>query len=163
MDRAFPVLTVHMSPFPPPCCSKPAAKAQLAAPRTPARSPSPAPTTRTNRVETAPAPTPSPVTAHLTRAAGSVISAVKPWLPWNWRLQVPAGRRVVPLKQRWWDIGYLVFFFINLTFVTYIVDFESLVGEYGCPCGKERVFWRGGGGLGWVRPQLCHHHHHPAA
>ena len=33
----------------------------------------------------------------------------------------------VPLRQRKYDLIFLVFFLVNLTFVTYIVDIESLI------------------------------------
>ena len=36
-------------------------------------------------------------------------------------------RNVIPLRERPWDIGLLVFFFVNLTFITYIVDFEQIM------------------------------------
>jgi hypothetical protein len=36
-------------------------------------------------------------------------------------------REVIPLKQRRWDYAFLAFFFINILFITYIVDFEQLV------------------------------------
>ena len=36
-------------------------------------------------------------------------------------------RQVIPLKKRPLDIALLVFFFINLSFITYIVDVEQLV------------------------------------
>jgi hypothetical protein len=36
-------------------------------------------------------------------------------------------RRRVPLRQRWIDTVFVVFFVVNLGFITYIVDFEQLV------------------------------------
>lgn len=36
-------------------------------------------------------------------------------------------REVIPLSKRPFDIACVVFFFINLTFITYIVDLEQLV------------------------------------
>ncbi|APR80712.1 Hypothetical protein A7982_06059 [Minicystis rosea] len=36
-------------------------------------------------------------------------------------------RAVIPLSKRPFDIACVVFFFINLTFITYIVDLEQLV------------------------------------
>jgi hypothetical protein len=36
-------------------------------------------------------------------------------------------RKVIPLKKRPVDYIYLVFFFINLTFITYIVDIEQII------------------------------------
>jgi hypothetical protein len=36
-------------------------------------------------------------------------------------------RTPIPLSQRKYDVAFLVFFVINLTFITYIVDFEQLV------------------------------------
>ena len=36
-------------------------------------------------------------------------------------------RRPIPLARRPLDIGFIVFFLINLTFVTYVVDLEQLV------------------------------------
>lgn len=35
--------------------------------------------------------------------------------------------KTIPLKKRPWDYGFLAFFFINLFFITYIVDLEQLV------------------------------------
>ena len=35
--------------------------------------------------------------------------------------------RTVPLRERKYDIVFIVFFLINLTFITYIVDLETLV------------------------------------
>jgi hypothetical protein len=36
-------------------------------------------------------------------------------------------RKVIPLKKRPVDLIYLVFFFINLTFITYVVDIEQII------------------------------------
>lgn len=36
-------------------------------------------------------------------------------------------RSVIPLRQRPLDIAWLIFFVVNLTFITYIVDLEQLV------------------------------------
>ena len=33
----------------------------------------------------------------------------------------------VPLRQRWWDLAFVIFFVVNLGFITYIVDLEQLV------------------------------------
>jgi hypothetical protein len=35
-------------------------------------------------------------------------------------------RHVVPLHQRWWDIGFLAFWVLNLVVITYIVDIEQI-------------------------------------
>ncbi|MBN1199394.1 MAG: hypothetical protein JXA23_08580, partial [Bacteroidales bacterium] len=39
----------------------------------------------------------------------------------------PAMRKLIPLKQRPVDYIYLIFFFLNLFFITYIVDLEQIV------------------------------------
>lgn len=36
-------------------------------------------------------------------------------------------RRPIPLARRPWDIAFLIFFAVNLFFITYIVDLEQLV------------------------------------
>jgi hypothetical protein len=33
----------------------------------------------------------------------------------------------VPIRQRWWDLAFVIFFVVNLGFITYIVDLEQLV------------------------------------
>ena len=46
-------------------------------------------------------------------------------------------RRLVPLGRRPWDVVFVAFFVVNLCFVTYVVDLESLViddpAQYGQP------------------------------
>jgi hypothetical protein len=36
-------------------------------------------------------------------------------------------RRVLPLRERPWDYGFLAFFWVNLVFVSYQIDLESIV------------------------------------
>jgi hypothetical protein len=36
-------------------------------------------------------------------------------------------RKVIPLKERRLDLIYLVFFIINVTFITYVVDIEQII------------------------------------
>jgi hypothetical protein len=36
-------------------------------------------------------------------------------------------RKPIPLSRRPWDIAFLVFFLVNLCFITYIVDLEQLI------------------------------------
>lgn len=43
----------------------------------------------------------------------------------DWRTLVP--RQIIPLRQRPGDIAILIFFLINILFITYIVDLEQLV------------------------------------
>jgi EXPERA (EXPanded EBP superfamily) len=39
----------------------------------------------------------------------------------------PAPRVPVPLRRRLYDLVFLVFFLVNLTFITYVVDLEQLI------------------------------------
>jgi hypothetical protein len=61
-------------------------------------------------------------------------------------------REAVPLKERPIDIVFLIFFFINLFFITYIVDLEQLVIPdingfsyplWPLPCMVDLVHWWG--------------------
>ncbi len=61
-------------------------------------------------------------------------------------------RQVVPLKARPIDIPIIIFFFINLLFITYIVDLEQLVipdsssftyPVWPLPCMVDLVHWWG--------------------
>ncbi len=60
--------------------------------------------------------------------------------------------RVIPLRERPGDIAILVFFFINILFITYIVDVEQLVIAdpanfkypfWPLPCMVDLVHWYG--------------------
>jgi hypothetical protein len=72
-------------------------------------------------------------------------------------------RSPIPLKQRKTDVLYLAFFFVNLFFITYIVDLEQLVirdpGDFTYPAWPlpflvDMVHWWAGtfDPLQWARP-----------
>ena len=54
-----------------------------------------------------------------------------------------SSRQIIPLKQRPLDIAILVFFFVNILFITYIVDIEQLViddpNKFDYPLWPPRV------------------------
>src|SRR5262245_56248683 len=51
----------------------------------------------------------------------------------------PATREILPLRKRPADIVWILFFFVNLTFITYIVDIEQIIIDD--PTRFEYPFW----------------------
>jgi hypothetical protein len=50
-----------------------------------------------------------------------------------------SGRVRVPLRQRRWDLVFVAFYLLNVTFITYVVDIEQLI--IADPAGVDHPLW----------------------